>query len=439
MRAIFELLRSERRARIFFLTLTQSSLGTGAGYIALLLIATERFDSPWAISLTLVAGLVPAMLLGPVFGAAADRWSRKRCLILADVVRALAFAGIVVVDSFTATIAFATLAGVGTGLFTPASLAALPSVVDDSARTPAATSLYGVIDDLGFTLGPALAGLFLILGGPDTVLVINVVTFALSAVLLWRLSFGARPDHGPTADGAQPSLLRETREGMRALIGMRAIRVVILGSSAALFCGGLFNVAELFFARDDIGTSDAGFSALVAVFGLGFVCGSLAGSAGGAAGRLKRRYLLGLLVMGGGFVATGVAPGFAAALLTFGLAGFGNGLVLVYERLLIQAQVPEELHGRVFGIKDGLASWAFAVAFLAAGGALSLVEPRTLILAAGAIGVAVWLVSGLALRREWPEGGEAGGSGGSADAFVLEQGALGEDVPNVVGGRVGIE
>lgn len=85
--------------------MTQSSLGTGAAYVALLLVAYDRFRSPWAISLVLVADLVPPMLLGPVFGAAADRWSRKTCAIIADAVRAVAFVGIALVDGFLPTVA----------------------------------------------------------------------------------------------------------------------------------------------------------------------------------------------------------------------------------------------------------------------------------------------------------------------------------------------
>src|SRR3712207_9239680 len=107
MRAALELFTRERRARVFFLALAQSSLGTGAGYVALLLIAYERFESPWAISLVLVADLLPAMVLGPLFGAAADRWSRKWCTIVADATRALAFVGVALVDNFAATIGFA--------------------------------------------------------------------------------------------------------------------------------------------------------------------------------------------------------------------------------------------------------------------------------------------------------------------------------------------
>ena len=67
----------EQLARWYFAALAQSSLGTGAAAVALLLVAYERFRSPWAIGLVLLADVAPAMLLGPVFGAAADRWSRR--------------------------------------------------------------------------------------------------------------------------------------------------------------------------------------------------------------------------------------------------------------------------------------------------------------------------------------------------------------------------
>ncbi|MEX2023908.1 MAG: MFS transporter [Thermoleophilaceae bacterium] len=409
MRETLALLRHENRARLFFVALAQSALGTGAGYIALLLIAYERFESPWAISLVLVADLVPAMLLGPVFGAVADRWSRKGALVLADIVRLVAFAGIALADTYLATIAFAMLAGAGTGLATPAALAALPSVVDDARRVPAATALYGAVADLGFTLGPAVAAGALALVSPETLMAANAASFGASALLLSRLRFGAAPEKPVGAIPA--SLLQDARDGLRATTGMRAVRVVLLASSAALFGAGVFNVAELFFATEELGTSNAGFSALVTFFGIGFIGGSLAGSRGGPAPLLKRRYLTGLVVFGAGFWATGVAPGFAIALLTFAAAGFGNGLVLVYERLLIQASVPDGLVGRVFGVKDALSAWAFALAFLAGGALLEALGPREAIGIAGSVAVVAWAVSIVALRNEWSEPDAGAGDG----------------------------
>ena len=416
MSDVVSLLRAERPSRSFFLALTQSALGTGAAYVALLLIAYDRFQSPWAISLVLLADLLPAMLLGPVFGAAADRWSRKWCAVGADVIRAGAFIAIALVDDFAATVGFAVVAGAGSALFTPATLAGLPSLVS-KARLPAATSLYGAIADLGFTAGPGIAAAFLIVAGPADILIVNGLTFAASAVILARLRFGAPAPGARRAQGSTvPSLLREAREGLGVVARMRAIRVVIAGSTAALFFGGIFNVGELPFARDEIGTSDAGYSILVALFGLGFVLGSLAGSSGGSPRLLRRRFLQGVMLMGLGFLLSGLAPTLGAALVGFTLAGFGNGLLLVHERLIVQEDVPDALMGRAFGVKDALASWAFGVAFVAAGYLLTLVSPRELVLAAGVGGLLVCACSALALWREgagrvvssWrPEGSES--------------------------------
>ena len=411
MRALSDLLRHERRARIFFLALLQSALGTGASYIALLLIAYERFESPWAISLVLIADLVPAMLLGPIFGAAADRWSRKNCAVLGDVLRVVGFAGIVLTDGYTAMIAFAVVAGTGTGLFNPAVLAALPSVVDSERRIPAVSSLYGVVADLGFTVGPIAAAAVLALSGPETLIWINVGTFAMSSVLLASVRFGATPAQAVPA--TVRTLLGEAREGLRLALRMRAVRVVLLASGASFFCIGIFNVTELFFVRDDLGLSDVLFSVLVAIFGVGFITGSVAGSRGGPVPVLKRRFLAGMAAVGVGFVALSLTSSFATAALAFALAGFGNGYALVYERVLIHAVVAQNRVGRIFGVRDALGAWAFAIAFLVGGALLDVrgaddvfqiaggLTPREMILIAGVIGVVAWVGSALALRGQW--------------------------------------
>jgi MFS family permease len=394
-----DLLRHERVARVYYAVLAQSALGNGAGYIALLVVAYDRFHSAWAISLILVADLVPAGLFGPVLGAAADRWSRRNCLIVSDVLRGTAFLGIGLVDGFPATVALALLAGVGTGLFNPASLAAIPSLVKRE-RLPAATALFGAITDLGFIVGPALAALLLLLGGPEVILFTNAATFAISALVLSRLAFGAAP--APEDDsGSRPGLLREAREGLAALAGMAAVRTVVVASGAMLLAAGLFNVAELPFAKDQLDAGDAGFGALTAIYGLGFVAGSLSGSRGGEPALLKKRFLGGLALVGAGFVACAIAPIFAAAVAAFAIAGIGNGLLLVYERLLIQTMVDDALMARVFGVRDGLSAWAFTAAFLTAGGLIEAFGIRAVLAIAGVGALVVWAISRFALRHAW--------------------------------------
>jgi MFS family permease len=437
MRESFELLRHEPRSRVFFLALAQSAIGTGAGYVALLLIAYGRFDAGWKVGVVLLADLIPAMALGPLFGAIADRWSRKWCTVAGDVLRVVGFAGVALVDGFVPTLLFALIAGLGTAAFTPAALAALPSVVDDKRRVPATTSLYGVMADLGFTVGPAAGAALLVVTGPETVMYVNAVTFAISAALLAVLRFGGSPER--TAGGRR-SLGFEVREGLGVAMRIRPLRILLLASGAGLFCAGIFNVLEVFYAREHLGTSESGLGVLVAFFGAGFIIGSLRGASGGAPKLLKRRYLEGLAVAGLALVATGLVASFELAAVTFVLAGYANGLLLVYERLLIQSTVRDAVVGRVFGVKEALTAWAFGIAFLTGGALVSTVGVQDLILAAGALALAVFAAAAVLLRGEWtadvslPAGagiGEAVLYGGADVAGA--DGRLGEHGADVVG------
>jgi hypothetical protein len=87
------------------------------------------------------------MALGPLLGAAADRWSRKRILIAADVVRFGAFVGLALVGSFELTVLFALIAGTGQAAFQPAVMASLPTLVDRERLSAATLELLAARGD----------------------------------------------------------------------------------------------------------------------------------------------------------------------------------------------------------------------------------------------------------------------------------------------------
>jgi hypothetical protein len=92
----------------------------------------------------------------------------------------------------------------------------------------------------------------------------------------------------------------------------------------------------------------------------------------------------------------------------------------VYERQLIQVTVPDRLAGRIFGVKDALSAWAFGLAFVCAGGLITLVGIRELLVGAGIGGILAWVVSLRALRGAFNAEGPAfaaAGSGAGAEAF----------------------
>ena len=120
--------RSHRDVRPFFVAQAQGAIGDGAGYVALLLLAYDRFGSAWAATALTLADFGPAMLLGPLLGALVDRHGRLRSAIVSDAIRAVAFAGLLFVHSAAGMVALAVLAGVGTALFRPATGALLPTL-----------------------------------------------------------------------------------------------------------------------------------------------------------------------------------------------------------------------------------------------------------------------------------------------------------------------
>jgi MFS family permease len=397
---MMHLLFREPRARLFFWAHAQSSVGTGAGYAGLLLIAYDRHPGAWGITLVLLADFLPAIVLGPVFGAAADRWSRRTCAVVADILRAVAFIGIALVGSIEATVGLALLAGFGAGLFQPAILAGMPSLVDDD-QVPAAMSLYGSIREVGTTIGPAFAALALIAMDAETLVLIDGITFALSGLVLATLPFGGRPRQEAGA-GERTSLLADAREGLRATGRLPGVRTLIAASSAVLLFAGMLNVAELLFAKNELGAGDSGFAILVALGGAGIVIGSTLGARRGTIVEQRRRYLAGLALIGVALLGLSVTPEFAIACPITVLIGIGNGLVLVYGRLLIQKIVPDNVLGRVFGINDASTSAAFGLAFLTAGALISLLGTRELLAVAGGGALLVWIVASLTLRRSWP-------------------------------------
>ncbi len=408
MRTMFRAVHAARLDRLF-VAHAQSALGTGAGYVVLLLVVYERFDTAWALSVILLAGFLPSMLLGPLLGAAVDRWPRRRCAIAADLLRATAFVGMGVIDSLAGMTLFALIAGAGESLFRPAILAGIADAAsDEDGQLAPVTSLYSAIEELGVTLGPALAGVALIFIDPVGVLLFNGLTFGVSALLLVGVDLDRHPK-GERKGLERPSLFAATGESFRAMRDMTRVNAVILASSLALGFAAMINVAEVLLAKETLGAGDSGFSALVAVFGVGIVIGAALVSRV-RAGAEMRLFLGGILLFGLATVGSGLATVLGVALVTFTIAGCGDGLEGVSGRLILQRDVPRDLQGRVFAVKETAGSWGFGLAFIGGGALASLLEPGQVFVIAGVGAILVSLATALVLRRRAPGPGPVGGT-----------------------------
>ena len=189
--------------------------------------------------------------------------------------------------------------------------------------------------------------------------------------------------------------------GLRALRGMPGVRTLVLTSTIAVFAYGMLNVAELLFARDELGAGASGFSLLVGAMSVGMTIGALAGARSQDGRVWRREYLLGLALMGIAMLAVAGTSSVAIALPLLLLCGYGNGITIVHERLLLQHTVVPALHGRVFGIRRMLISWSFCGSYLLGGAVASGLGSRMLLVFAGTGMLAAFSWGTLSLRGGW--------------------------------------
>lgn len=397
MTELLSVLAQEPRARRFLLANLQSAIGTHAAAIGLVVLAYRRMHSPWAITLILLAEFLPSMVLGPLLGAAADRWSRRGCAITADVLRAGTFVAIGLVHSFALTFVLALVAGFGTALFSPAVLAALPSLAAPE-RNAAVMSVYGIGRDFGRTVGPLLAAIAFPLIGVGNVMIVNGATFAVSALVIASVRFGPMTEE--PAPSTYRQLLREAREGLRITARTPGVNIVLWTSTAVIVYAAMVNVGELLLARR-IGLGASGYAALMVFVGVGLVAGSLTGARAAPLASMKVRYLAGTFVIALAVLELSFAGSFVVAMIGFFGAGFGNGVVNVYERLIFHAALPLSVMSRAFAVLDTVGGWGFTVAFLGAGGIIAALGVRGLFAVAGGLGLVVFVLALVAFRGVW--------------------------------------
>ena len=406
---VFGLLREMPSLRRFFAAFAQSQVGTGAAYVALLLVAYQRLHASWAISLVLLGEFLPGIVLAPVFGALADRMSRRRLAVAADLLRAGCFVALALVPSFAATVVLALLAGVGTAAFRPAINAALPGLVPPQRRSELTALFYASVN-LGLMLGPALtAALLQVTSGP-VVLVLNAASFLVSAALLSGLDLGPRPGEAPAEDEDETSssLWADTRAGARAVVARPELPVVMGVGALVVLTGAVGNVVAPLLTTGPLHAGGTGYSVLMTVYGMGMIAGSwINARAGSNIDGLRRRWLFGIALSGAAMAAAALAPNLAFALVGFTLIGLGENLLVGPEMRLVQELVTEQLMGRVFGLKDVLENIAFVTAFVGAGALLSLAGVRAVLAAAGVLTLALAGVGTVAMLRARKRPGQA--------------------------------
>ncbi len=351
-----------------------SLVGSRAVQFALVWWLTQLTGSATVLATASVVTIVPEIFLSPIAGAYVDRWNRRIVMIVADGMIALALLWLVYlfwVDAVQVWHVYVVMAAraVGGSFHWPAMQASTSLMVPDKHLTRVAglnQTLNGVLNIIAPPLGALLMGVMPLHG----VMLIDVGTamLAITSLLLVQVPQPRRDDMGTE----KPSIWADMREGLgyiqswpglMALIGVAMIVKIALTPA--------FSLLPLLVSQHFHGGA-AQLSLLEAAAGVGIVGGGLILSAWGGFRRKIYTTMLGMVILGLGFVALSLTPGglFWMALASIFVAGLMIPLIDGPIMAILQGTVAPEIQGRVFTMMGSLI-WITSPFSLAVAGPVS--------------------------------------------------------------------
>jgi MFS family permease len=394
-----------RQFGTYFLGSSLSSIGTWFQNIAAGLLVYELTRSTLLVGAVNFAQFIGSVVLAPWAGAAADRFDRRKLLMVSQI-GAAAVGGLLAVltiaDLVTPAIVVgaALLLGLALAFMVPALQALVPLLVADE-DLDVAVSLNSVSFNLARAVGPVLGALVVERAGFGVAFALNAASFLAFVGALALV----RPRQQRIVRGPRPRIM----ESVRMVRGVPAWSALLVATMVISTSTDPINTLTPELALDVFGgtQSDVGF--LVGAFGGGATLTALT-----LTGWIRRRRLAmpgALLVQGGGMILVGLAPVMEIALLGMAISGAGFIAGITRSTVRLQTEVPDGQRGRVMALWSVAFIGTRPIAALASGVVAEFAGARvaTIVLALPVLIAAPYIARRLSPQR--PAAGQSSGGG----------------------------
>lgn len=361
-----QLVRRNREFRRLFLASVVSLAGDWFSFVAVASLVSELTGRPGASAFVYAATVLPVFLASPIAGIVADRFDRKRVLVIADLARvpiALLLCLAALWSSATLAIVAVTALAVGASFSDPIISAATPNLVEpDELAT--AQAVMGAVWGSMLMVGAGIGGLVAELLGRQAAFAIDAASFLVSA---WLVAGIRRPMQLATTAARAPEGILDALRYLRA--HPRVLRLVF-AKVAPSSANGIVGLLPTFATRRFAGTNIA-TGLLFAARGLGAMVGPILASRAVGATPGRRAVLavcsIASLTYCVVYAALPLAGVFGVALVLVFLAHLGGGAQWSMSTYGLQAETPDHVRGRVMALDYGLATLAIGISALLAG------------------------------------------------------------------------
>ncbi len=396
----------QKKAALFLASQGVTLFGSSLVQFAIIWYVTLQTSSGVWVSLLTVAAYVPQFIISFFSGVWADRYSKKRLIILADSAIALATLLLAVLmphikagaPLLTALVLISVVRSLGAGIQTPAVGAVIPMLVPED-KLMRFNGVNATLQSLVQFAAPAAAGAMMSYSTLRGTLMIDVVTAAVGISLLSALTI-------PFVKSEEtPSMLSEMRAGFRYAAKDGFIGPLLLLFGLFIFlCVPAGFLATLFVSRYYGDTY--WYLTLVEVIGfIGMMGGGiLIGAWGGFKNRVKT-LLVGMTAFGVLGVGMGVVDSFVVYLILMLVYGVALTMVQTASTTLLQENAAPEMQGRMFGLFGAMYSGFLPLGMIVFGPLADAVSMRVLMVVSGVLLLVMALL--VALNKRFYARGQA--------------------------------
>jgi dTMP kinase len=345
-----------------------SSLGDWLGLLATTALAQQLSGDSYAkanfaIAGVFIARLLPSVFLGPLAGVLADRFDRRKLMVICDILRTALYISIPIVNNYLWLYTAIILVECVTLFWSPAKEASVPNLVPrnklESANQVSLLAAYGT--------APIAAAIFAILAlfsnalsaflpsfagnAVDIALYINALSFAFAAYTIWGIH--EIPKIKESKQDTEASVAKSLWQGWKAVSDSKIIRGLIFGMVGAFIAAGaVIGLARTFVG--DLGGGEAAYGVLFGAVFTGLALGIAAGPKVFAQFSRRRLFGASLTTAGIFLVLLAVIPNLVLAVFIVIFLGAFSGICWVTGFTMLGMEVQDEVRGRTFAFVQSL-------------------------------------------------------------------------------------
>ena len=375
----------KKNITLFLLSQAVSLFGSSLVQYAITWYITMKTQSGGMMTISIICGFLPTFFLSPFAGVWADRFNRKKLIMLSDSMIAAATLMMAVLfllgyNAIWMLFLVSALRALGTGVQTPAVGAFLPQLVPMEKLTKV-NATNATLQSVMMMVSPMISGALFAIAGIEFIFFIDVITAAIAVLIL--LLFLRVPPHEKAAEKQTATYFADFHTGLQYIKNHAFVKNFFVFMAIFMFLVAPAAFLTPLQVTRSFGNDVWRLTAVEVSFSIGMIAGGALMAVWGGFKNKVHTMILAFILVGVFTFALGIIPVFWIYLVFMGLIGVTIPMFNTPSTVLLQEKVEPDYLGRVFGVMGMISSAMMPLAMLIFGPVSDAVAIEWLLIGTG--------------------------------------------------------